>query len=217
MKSIICITVILLTLKSYGQLHSGTPANQSKTQPVPNSTTSEKSAPPQPINIPPAANPVPPVYPGAETKAIEIPRQLINPPSTPSGTQPIQKEPLSPVESTNNLHPNRPPRDRASRENRATALSPVVSNRVVTTSDNNYSSNKTVVTYRKAPVVTTNKRVTSVSPIISNRTINPSDNNYSPNKTGVIYKKAPSVTTNKKPTAVKSAPSKKPVTKKKPR
>ena len=142
------------------QLHSGTPVVPSKVQPVPNSSTAEKSALPQPINIPPAANPIPPVYPGAEAKAIEIPKQLVNPPVTPSGTQPIQKEPLFPIASTNSLQPNRPIRDQASKENRAKTISPVISNRTMNTSDNNYTPIKTVVIYKKIPAITTNKKPT---------------------------------------------------------
>jgi len=121
MKTFIFCVIIFISFKGVAQLHSGTPVIQSKVQPVPNSSTTEKSASPQPINIPTAANPVKPVYPGAEVKAVEIPRQLINPPETPSGTQPKQKEPLSPVESTNILQPNRPPRDEASRINHPVA------------------------------------------------------------------------------------------------
>ena len=122
MKKYICCIIIFISIEAVAQLHSGTPVVQSKPQPVPNSTTSEKSAPPQPINIPPSANPVPPVYPGADVKVVEIPRQLINPPSTPSGTQPIQKEPLSPVESTNTLQPNRSQREESSRLNKPVAI-----------------------------------------------------------------------------------------------
>ena len=162
MKSFVFFTIMLMSFKGFGQLPSGTPIIHSKPQPVPNSTTTEKSAPPQPIIIPPTANPVPPVYPGAESKAVVIPRQLIYPPATPSGTQPIQKEPLSPVESTNNLQPNRPPRDRASRDNKATAVSPVVSNGIIITSNNNYTPGKNVVTYKKVPSVSTNKKAASV-------------------------------------------------------
>ena len=114
--------MMFICFKGVAQLHSGTPVIQPKVQPVPNSSTAEKSASPQPINIPPAANPVKPVYPGADVKAVEIPRQLINPPETPSGTQPKQKEPLSPIESTNILQPNRPPRDEASRINQPVAV-----------------------------------------------------------------------------------------------
>lgn len=197
------------------QLHSGTPVIHTKPQPVPNSSTSEKSAQPQPVNIPPAANPVPPIYPGAETKSVE-PRPLITPPMTPSGTQPIQKEPLSPVESTNTLQPNRPPRDQASRENRATAVSSDISNRTIYSSEK-YNPNKTIITYGKVPVATTKKKVTSLSPAVSNRTIKPSNNNYTPGKTASTYKNVPSVSTNKKHTTTKSTAAKKSVAKKKPR
>ena len=171
MKSFIFFAIILISLKGLGQLPSGTPVIHSRPQPVPNSTTTEKSAPPQPIIIPPTANPVPPVYPGAEARAVETPRQLINPPVTPSGTQPTQKEPLSPVESTNNLQPNRPPRDRASRDNKATAVSPVVSNGIMVSSNNNYTPGKNVVTYKKVPSVSTNKKSASVKAFASKKPI----------------------------------------------
>jgi len=91
MKTFIFSIMMFIGFKGVAQLHSGTPVIQSKVQPVPNSSTAEKSASPQPINIPPASNPVKPVYPGADVKAVEIPRQLINPPESPSGTQPKQK------------------------------------------------------------------------------------------------------------------------------
>jgi hypothetical protein len=88
------------------------PANA---QPVPNSNTVEKGAPtPKPLIAPPA-NPVPPIYPGAEAKTVETQANLIFPASPPAPTQPVQKEPLSPVETTNNLQPNRPFRDEQSR------------------------------------------------------------------------------------------------------
>ena len=159
MKISIFYIFLFLSFKGVAQLHSGTPVVQSKVQPVPNSSAAEKSASPQPINIPPAANPVPPIYPGAEARAVEIPGQLINPPVTPSGTQPVQKEPLSPVESTNTLLPNRPPRDQTSRVNKATAVSPVVSSRTINTLDKNYTPNKTKVNYQE---LSTNKKPLSV-------------------------------------------------------
>ena len=132
---------------------------------------------------------------------------------TPSGTQPIQKEPLSPVESTNTLQPNRPPRDQASRENRATTASPVISNRTINNSENNYTPNKTVASSRKAPAITTNKKVTPASAVVYNKTINKN----TPINTVVTYKKVPSATTNKTSTVVKPAATKKAVSKKKPR
>lgn len=68
------------------------------------------------------ANPVKPIYPGPNVRAVEIPGQLINPYETPSDTQPKQNEPLSPVESTNTLQSNRPAREDASRINRPLAV-----------------------------------------------------------------------------------------------
>ena len=112
----------LLIITGYcvsAQLNSGKINVPASSQPVPNATVTEKSATPQPQNIAPAPNPVPPIYSGAEVQAAETQRQLVFPASTPSGTQPLQKEPLSPIESTNNLNPNRPQREEASRENPA--------------------------------------------------------------------------------------------------
>lgn len=112
----------LLIITGYcvsAQLNSGKINVPASSQPVPNATVTEKSATPQPQNIAPAPNPLPPIYSGAEVQAAETQRQLVFPASTPSGTQPLQKEPLSPIESTNNLNPNRPQREEASRENPA--------------------------------------------------------------------------------------------------
>ena len=116
------IFTVLLIITGYcvsAQLKSGNLNVPAISQPVPNATATEKSATPQPQNIAPAPNPVPPIYSGAEVQAAETQRQLVFPPTTPSGTQPVQKEPLSPIESTNNLNPNRPQREEASRENPA--------------------------------------------------------------------------------------------------
>ncbi len=101
------------------QLNSSNINVPASSQPVPNATVTEKSATPQPQIIAPATNPIPPIYPGAEVKAAETQRQIILPAAAPTGTQPEQKEPLSPIESTNNLQPNRPQREEASRENPA--------------------------------------------------------------------------------------------------
>ena len=165
MKKYICCIIIFISVEAVAQLHSGTPVILSKPQPVPNSSTAEKSAPPQPINIPPAANPVPPVYPGADVKAVEIPRQLINPPSSPSGTQPIQKEPLSPVESTNILQPNRPPRDEASRINQPVAVPVNVTVGSASNVNNNYYPLKIKPVTNQASVINTSKKGTTVKPI----------------------------------------------------
>lgn len=143
MKTCIFCIIMFISFKSVAQLHSGTLVVHSKVQPVPNSSTAEKSASPQPINIQPAANPVKPVYPGAEVKAVEIPRQLINPPETPSGTQPKQKEPLSPIESTNILQPNRPPRDEASRVYQPIAVPAYKA--TIATFNKNISNNRSLV------------------------------------------------------------------------
>ena len=161
MKIIFFSVILFSSFSTVAQLHSGTPVIHTKPQPVPNSSTAEKSAPPQPINIPPAANPVKPIYPGGEVKAVEIPRQLINPPVTPSGTQPIQKEPLSPIESTNTLQPNRPPRDRTSRENNRAVSSPIIPNRSVLNQNNTLSSNRTNVTSRNNTPSSTARRSTT--------------------------------------------------------
>lgn len=95
------------------------PANA---QPVPNATVTEKSATTAKPLITPAANPVPPIYPGADVKLVPTQNDLIHPASTPSPTQPVQKEPLTPVESTNVLQPTRPQREENSRVNTATGV-----------------------------------------------------------------------------------------------
>jgi len=156
--------MMFIGFKGVAQLHSGTPVIQSKVQPVPNSSTAEKSASPQPINIPPAANPVKPVYPGADVKAVEIPRQLINPPETPSGTQPKQKEPLSPIESTNILQPNRPPRDEASRINQPVAVPAY--KQANATFNENINNNQSTVTpvYNRTSAIKIKKKTISLKP-----------------------------------------------------
>ena len=158
MKTFIFCMMMFICFKGVAQLHSGTPVIQPKVQPVPNSSTAEKSASPQPINIPPAANPVKPVYPGADVKAVEIPRQLINPPETPSGTQPKQKEPLSPIESTNILQPNRPPRDEASRINQPVAVPATNSSNVIPNKDLNSNLNSLKPVYNTSPSIKKQKK-----------------------------------------------------------
>jgi len=122
MKRIVFTGILVITTYGlFAQLNSSNLNVPASAQPVPNATATERSAPPQPQIIAPAPNPVPPVYQGAEVQAAETQRQLVYPPSTPSGTQPVQKEPLSPIESTNTLQPNRPQREENSRENPAVA------------------------------------------------------------------------------------------------
>ncbi|MCY7293387.1 MAG: hypothetical protein LH615_14505 [Ferruginibacter sp.] len=112
MKRILFTGILMITTYGlFAQLNSSNLNVPANAQPVPNATATEKSAQPLPRIIAPAPNPVPPIYPGAEVEAAETQRQLVYPPSTPSGTQPVQNEPLSPIESTNNLQPNRPQRD----------------------------------------------------------------------------------------------------------
>ena len=173
MKTLLICIIIFISVKGVAQLHSGTPVIQSKAQPVPNSSTAEKSAPPQHINIPPAANPVPPIYPGANVKAVEIPRQLINPPSIPSGTQPKQKEPLSPVESTNRLQPNRPPREEASRINRSQTVPVNIVTQDLSNSNNNYNSNRASAIYNNNKPSTTRsiKKAVPGKSIVKKKTI----------------------------------------------
>ena len=171
MKTGIFCLLLFSSFSGIAQLHSGTPVIQSKPQPVPNSTTSEKSAPPQPINIPPAPNPVPPIYPGAEAKAVEIPRQIINPPVTPSGTQPIQKEPLSPVESTNTLQPNRPPRDRASRENNKKVVAQPSAYNIAVNSGTTVNTNKAIVTSSKNIAIKPARKTGTVKTVPSKKVI----------------------------------------------
>ena len=96
---------------------SGVPATPPAPQATQPATRAEKSAAPQKQNVPPPANPVPPVYPGAEPVPVVIPREQIFPAAPPAPTQPGQTEPLTPVESTNQLQPSRPQRDQGSREN----------------------------------------------------------------------------------------------------
>lgn len=122
MKKILITFCLLAGFKGMAQLKSGTPPVQNTTQPVPSASTTERSATPQPVINAPAANPIPPIVPGGDVKAVEIPRQLVYPPSKVSGTQPVQKEPLSPIESTNNLSPNRPQREENSRNNRVVSV-----------------------------------------------------------------------------------------------
>ena len=119
-KIIVASFLILQVVFAMAQLHSGEVQPPPSAQPVPNAVTTDRSAVTQPANISPVEKPVPPIYPGGDVKAVEIPRQLVNPPSTVSGTQPAQNEPLTPIESTNTLQPNRPPRDAASRNNPVT-------------------------------------------------------------------------------------------------
>ena len=162
MKTFIFFIISFISFKGVAQLNSGTPVIQSKVQPVPNSSTAEKSAPPQPIILPPAANPVAPIYPGANVKAIEIPRQLINPPTTPSGTQPKQKEPLSLVESTNRLQPNRPPRDEASRTNQPVEVPAYSPARDISNNNRDYESNRAMPVYVKPSAINSNKKAAPV-------------------------------------------------------
>ena len=159
-----CITVFI-SYKGNAQLHSGTPVVHSKAQPVPNSSTAEKSAPPQPFIIAPAPNPVPPVYPGAEVKVVEIPRQLINPPITPAGTQPKQKEPLSPIESTNVLQQNRPPISETSRINPVISVPAVNPERNIDNKNLNYNSIKVDPIHKiSSPVSNPKNKVEAKSP-----------------------------------------------------
>jgi hypothetical protein len=96
---------------------TGVPATPPEPQATQPAIRSEKSAAPQKQNVPPPANPVPPVYPGAEPVPVVIPRELVFPAAPPAPTQPGQIEPLTPIESTNPLQPSRPQRDQSSREN----------------------------------------------------------------------------------------------------
>lgn len=122
-KNIICFAVCLSQIISvYAQLHSSTPVTPVTAQPVPNATATEKSAPtPKPL-ITPAENPVPPVYPGGQPKVVVTQPQLISPASPPATTQQSQKEPLTPIESTNLLKPSRPQRQESSRKNRVVEI-----------------------------------------------------------------------------------------------
>lgn len=124
MKYILSLIIFLLAAEiSIAQLHSGTKATPLPAQPVPASAVTEKSAPtPKPLNAP-AANPVPPIYPGGDVKLIETQRETVFPATTSSPTQPAQREPLTPIDSKNVLKPTRPQREEGSR--RATGSMPV--------------------------------------------------------------------------------------------
>ena len=170
MKKVIFTAVILIaTYAGFAQLKSSNVIVPASAQPVPNATATEKSAPPQPQIIAPAPNPVPPIYPGAEVKAAEVQRQIINPPSTPTGTQPVQKEPLSPIESTNNLQPTRPQRDEKSRDNPVIEISrpanniqPTTNKKVRVINNNNrniYKNNTTTTTNVKIKSSNTSNKV----------------------------------------------------------
>ena len=183
MKKVIFTGILIIT--SYGlfaQLNSSNLNVPASAQPVPSATAREKAAIPQPQNIAPAPNPVPPIYSGAEVQAAETQRQLIFPPTTPSGTQPVQKEPLSPIESTNNLQPNRPQREEQSRKNAVIGLS---------------NNTNTTITN---PIKVISKTNTIVKQTSTNNGVNL---NSTPTKTSIETK-----ATNKKTTAVKKKPSK---------
>lgn len=115
-RSIISILLTGVSFCAVAQI-SGIPVTPPAPQAVPNAVTTEKSAAPQKQNIAPTARPVPPVYQGASTEPVVMPRELVYPAAPPAPTQPQQREPLTPVESTNNLQPNRVKPDEASREN----------------------------------------------------------------------------------------------------
>ena len=116
MKTIILFTGLLAAAQvTTAQLKSSNLNVPASAQPVPNSTVTEKSAPtPKPL-IAPAANPIPPVYPGAEARVAETQRETVFPAAPPSPTQPAQREPLTPIDATNVLQPTRPQREEASR------------------------------------------------------------------------------------------------------
>ena len=118
MKRIFLLTICISVLQiCSAQLHSGTKATPPPVQPVPASTATEKSAPtPKPLNAP-IANPVPPIYPGGDVKVAETQRETVFPASGSSPTQPVQREPLTPIDATNVLQPTRPQREEASRIN----------------------------------------------------------------------------------------------------
>lgn len=116
-KIIFILTFSAVATVAYTQV---TPSNlnaPANSQPVPNSVKSERSATPQPQLVPVTTPNIPPIYPGAETQAAETQRNLIFPASPPAPTQPAQREPVRPIESTNNLNPTQPQREEASRLN----------------------------------------------------------------------------------------------------
>ncbi len=116
MKTISLITVFLsISHIATAQLKSSNLNVPANAQPVPNSTVTEKSAPTSKPLIAPAANPIPPIYRGAEAKVFETQRETVFPAAPPSPTQPVQREPLTPIDATNVLQPTRPQREEASR------------------------------------------------------------------------------------------------------
>jgi hypothetical protein len=117
MKKFIAILTGLLSFVFCNAQISGKPAVAPNSQPVPNATATEKSAAPQQSAITVPSKPVAPVYPGGTPEPVVMPRETVYPAASPSPTQPVQKEPLSPIESTNTLQPQRPQRDQNSREN----------------------------------------------------------------------------------------------------
>ena len=124
MKKFIAIFTGLLSFVFCNAQISGKPAVAPNSQPVPNSTATEKSAAPQQSAISVPSNPVAPVYPGGTPEPVVIPRELVYPAASPSPTQPGQREPLTPIESTNTLQPQRPQRDQNSRENNVNGRPP---------------------------------------------------------------------------------------------
>ncbi|MEJ7610870.1 MAG: hypothetical protein WKF88_06800 [Ferruginibacter sp.] len=136
-------------------------------QPVPNATVTEKSAATAKPLIAPAANPVPPIYPGGDVRAVETNNNLIFPASPPSPTQPIQREPLTPVESKNVLQPTRPQREENSRVNTATGVQvqtgyiAPVNNRPVTRTSGVKPVTRATTTTSPATVTTTTTTTSS--------------------------------------------------------
>lgn len=104
MKKILPFALILVSYNLQAQI-SGTPAVAPSSQPVERAVQKERSATPQPMGVVVPANPVPPIYPGAEQTPVVIPRDLVRPAAPPAPTQPEQREPLHPIESSNRLQP----------------------------------------------------------------------------------------------------------------
>ena len=121
----ICINVSYFCMGQTPIAVQASPSNlnaPANAQPVPNSNTTERGAPTARPLIEPAANPVPPIYPGAEARSFPTQQNLIYPASPSAPTQPVQKEPLSPIEATNTLQPTRAFRDEQSRSLSAIGL-----------------------------------------------------------------------------------------------
>ena len=174
MKNTLILTICISAMQvCSAQLHSGTKATPPPAQPVPASTATEKSAPtPKPL-IPPAANPVPPVYPGGDVKVAETQKETVSvsPEGSSSPTQPPQREPLTPIDATNVLQPTRPQREEASRTNNRTVPEQRSGRPTGGAEQANVSEHSTLIEYphNRKPIIS---RTNVISPRTSRKTNN---------------------------------------------